>query len=250
MFLRLSATASAVLFSLSFSAAAETRTAPQPGCLDARIVETVHVASDSLLAVATQDGQRFRVDLHTACDAALASGAELGLLAREGWVCGAGNEFVQVQGAQGLCPIAGLASVDAREFARIAREAGARTLAQVEVKGRKPGFGGSADFCFASSQVRSWAESNQGLQVEVGQRGRRGSRSYRVELDDTCPDLGRFQNVEFESGAKNGLICGNTGDAVLVLDDRAAQGVASTSASRMGSRCTIREVFPLAQAGG
>lgn len=230
--------------------ATEARTAPQPGCLDARIVEAVHVAGESLLAVATQDGQRFRVQLQGACEAAMTPAAELGLLAREGWVCGAGNEFVQVQGAQGLCPIASLAAVDAREFARIAREASARTLAQVEVRGRKPGFGGSADFCFARNQVRSWAESNEGLQVEVGQRGRRGSRSYRVELDDTCPDLGRFQNVEFESGAKNGLICGNTGDAVLVLDDRSSQGVASIGASRMGSRCTIREVYPLEHAAG
>lgn len=243
---RISSLAFAVLLLGSTAAAAETRAPqPQPGCLDARIVETVHVLSETRLAVASSDGRRFAIELVSACADALAPGAQLGLLARDGWVCGGGNEFVKVQGAEGLCPIGSIGPVDSREFARLAREAGSLTLAQFEVRGRKAGFGGSADFCFQAGQVRSWSEANGGLQVVVGQRGRRGSRSYRVELDDTCPDLGRFENVDFQSGVGNGLICGNTGDVVIVQDDGATVGT-----SRLGSRCVVSEVYPMDASAG
>jgi hypothetical protein len=235
---------SAVLLIVCNGVLASERVPPQADCLDARKVEEFHVPSAWQISVALGDGQRFRLELASACEAATAPKAVLGLLAREGWVCGIGNEFLQVQGSEGLCPIAAVAPIEAREFARLAREAGQRSLAQIEVRGRAAGFGGSADFCFPASRVRSWAESSGGLQIEVGQRGRRGSRSYRVELDSTCPDLGRFENIDFQSGASNGLICGNTGDAVVVLDDGATLG-----ATRMGSRCAIREVYPLDAAG-
>ncbi|MDP2254213.1 MAG: hypothetical protein Q8J60_08525, partial [Thiobacillus sp.] len=53
-----------------------------------------------------------------------------------------------------------LAEIDSREFARLARTASSRTLATVEVKGKgRAGFGGSAEFCFASRHLRAWSES-------------------------------------------------------------------------------------------
>jgi hypothetical protein len=148
-----------------------------------------------------------------------------------------------------MCPIAALAPADGREFARLARDAGAlQQLDTVEVKRRRPaGFKGSEDFCFASRRVRSWSEVGQGLVIEVTGRGAGGNTRYRVELDSTCNELGRFQDIDFRSGANNGLICGNVGDAVVILpSDRA--GLARQAPSYMGLQCTIREVYPLAVA--
>lgn len=146
--------------------------APAADCLDARLVERFHVPSAWQLAVATSNGQRYRIELAEACPAATAEAAELTLLARDGWVCGEGA-FLRVQGAEGLCPVAALAVADQREFARLARAAGAlQQLDTVEVKRRRPsGFRGSDDFCFASRRVRSWSEVEQGLVIEVSGGG-------------------------------------------------------------------------------
>lgn len=239
---------------LACIAVAEARApAPSPDCLDARLVEAFHAPSAWQLAVALSNGQRFRVELAFACETVTRPGVELTLLAREGWVCGEGA-FVQVQPDDRpddqACAIAALAPVDGREFARLAREASDRRLAVVEVKGRRrSGFGGSADFCFASRHLRAWSEVGGGLVVETSVRRGGGRSQYRVELDGSCPDLGRFENIDFVSGANNGLICGNTGDTVVVLpDDRA--DLAAMGASRLGSRCAIREVYPLSMGPG
>jgi hypothetical protein len=232
----------------STSQASERSAAPAADCLDARLVERFHVPSAWQLAVATSNGQRYRVELAEACPAAIVEGAGLSLLAREGWVCGEGS-FLRVQGVEGLCPIAALAPADEREFARLARDAGAlQQLDTVEVKRRRPtGFKGSEDFCFASRRVRSWSEVEQGLVIEVTGRGAGGNTRYRVELDSTCNELGRFQDIDFRSGANNGLICGNVGDAVIILpSDRA--DLARQAPSRMSLQCTIREVYPLTAA--
>lgn len=223
--------------------------APSPDCLDARLVEAFHAPSAWQLAVALSNGQRFRVELANACDALVQPEAQPSLLAREGWACGEGA-FVQVQPGGETCAVAVLAPVDTREFARLAREASVRTLATVEVKGRgRAGFGGSPDFCFASRHLRAWSESDGGLLVETSARRGGGRSRYRVELDGSCPDLGRFENIDFQSGANNGLICGNTGDTVVILPDERAD-LASMGASRLGTQCAIREVYPLGAGAG
>ncbi len=239
----------ALACALACSAVEARSPAPAPDCLDARRVETFHAPSAWQLAVALSNGQRFRVELAEACEAVLQAEAQPSLLAREGWACGEGA-FVQVQPSGQTCAIAALAPVDGREFARLAREASSRTLATVEVKGgARPGFGGSADFCFASRHLRGWNEADGGLVVETSARRGGGRTRYRVELDGSCPDLGRFQNIDFASGANNGLICGNTGDTVVILPaDRADLG--GMAASRLGSRCPIREVYPLSNSPG
>ncbi|MBE5314288.1 MAG: hypothetical protein H4O13_02680 [Xanthomonadales bacterium] len=230
---------------LALSTAVEARSpAPSPDCLDARLIEAFHAPSAWQLAVALSNGQRFRVELADACEAVLQADAQPNLLAREGWACGEGA-FVQIQPGGATCAIAALAPVEPREFARLAREASARTLSTVEVKGKaRGGFGGSGDFCFAARHLRAWSESEGGLIVETSARRGGGPSVYRVELDGSCPDLGRFENIDFASGANNGLICGNTGDTVVILpDDRA--DIAAMGASRLASRCAIREVYPL-----
>ena len=238
------------LIALALAGPAAARSpAPSPDCLDARLVEAFHAPSAWQLAVALSNGQRFRVELAEACEAVLQAEAQPSLLAREGWACGEGA-FVQVQPGGATCAIAALAPVEPREFARLAREASARRLATVEVRGKAhSGFGGSADFCFASRHLRAWNEADGGLVVETSARRGAGRARYRVELDSSCPDLGRFENIDFASGANNGLICGNTGDTVVILpDDRADLG--GMAASRLGSRCPIREVYPLAVSPG
>jgi hypothetical protein len=240
--------ASALGLCSAMSQASERSAAPSADCLDARLVEGFHVPSAWQLAVATSDGQRYRIELAEACPAAVADGAELSLLAPEGWVCGEGS-FLRVQGVEGMCPVAALAATDEREFARLARDAGAlQQLETVEVKRRRPGgFKGSEDFCFASRRVRSWSEVGQGLVIEIAGRGVGRHTRYRVELDSTCNELGRFQDIDFRSGANNGLICGNVGDAVIILpSDRA--DLARQAPSRMSLQCTIREVYPLTAA--
>ncbi|SDD36543.1 hypothetical protein [Aquimonas voraii] len=238
------------LMALALAGAAAARSpAPSPDCLDARLVEDFHAPSAWQLAVALSNGQRFRVELAEACESLLQAEAQPSLLAREGWACGEGA-LVQVQPGGETCGIAALAPVESREFARLAREASARRLATVEVRGRgRSGFGGSADFCFASRHLRAWNEVDGGLVVEASARRGGGRASYRVELDGSCSDLGRFENIDFASGANNGLICGNTGDTVIILpDDRA--DLAGMAASRLGSHCPIREVYPLAVSPG
>lgn len=223
--------------------------APSPDCLDARLIEAFHSPSASQLAVALSNGQRFRVELADACEAVTRPEAEPSLLAREGWACGEGA-FVKVEPGGETCAVATLAEIDSREFARLARTASSRTLATVEVKGKgRAGFGGSADFCFASRHLRAWSESDGGLVVETSARRGGGRSQYRVEIDGSCPDLGRFKNVDFQSGANNGLICGNTGDTVIILPDE-RQDLAVMAASRLGSRCAIREVYPLSISPG
>lgn len=239
-----------LLLALACSSEADARSpAPSPDCLDARRVEAFHAPSPWQLAVALDNGQRFRVELADACQAVLQPDAQPSLLAREGWACGEGA-FVQVRPGGATCAIAALAPVDAREFARLAREAAARILPTVEVKGQgRHGFGGSADFCFASRHLRAWSEADGGLVVETSTRRGAGRSVYRVELDGSCPELGRFENIDFASGANNGLICGNTGDTVIILPDARAD-LGGMPASRLGSRCPIREVYPLAGSPG
>jgi hypothetical protein len=237
-------------FALAASPAIDARSpAPSPDCLDARLVEALHAPSAWQLAVALSNGQRFRVELADACEAVLEAGAQPTLLAREGWACGEGA-FLKVEPSGQTCPIAALAPVEPREFARLAREAAARALPTVEVEGQgRRGFGGSADFCFASRHLRAWSEVDGGLVVETSMRRSAGRSVYRVELDGSCPDLGRFENIDFASGANNGLICGNAGDTVIILPDARAD-LGGMAASRLGSRCPIREVYPLAVGPG
>lgn len=219
--------------------------APSPDCLDARRVDRVYPVSAWQLAVAQADGRRFRVELGAECPAVLAADAKLSLLSHEGWACGGAREFVVDASSGAACPIAALAPADAREFAALLRDAGqgdGGQLAVVEVRAKAPrAFRGSHDHCFAARHVRAWSESGEALEVEVSGARSGGNTRYRVELGEVCPDLGRAVSVGFRSGTDNGVICGNAGDRVELLD------VGLIPVTPLGSRCAIREVFPVAQ---
>jgi hypothetical protein len=243
--LKLSMPVAFALAACTVHAAAPRLAAPSPDCLDARQVDRVFPVSAWQLAIVQADGRRFRVELASACPAVLADEVRLSLMSKEGWACGRSREYVVDAHSGAVCSIAALAPVDAREFAGLLRDArhdDSGRLAAVEVKAQRPrAFRGTYDHCFAVRDVRPWSESDEALEVVVSGRRSGGNTRYRVELGEVCPDLGRAVSVGFRSGAENGVICGNAGDRVELLD------VGIISVTPLGSRCSIREVFPIAQ---
>ena len=194
------------------------------------------------VAILDQQGNHFRIDLAGECPATDRSGASL--LAKDGWVCGSGREYVKVQDQ--LCPLAGMHVIDAREYARLARAAGTAgevaTLETVQVRGQRGrGFIGSHSYCFSPRFMRSWAEDGRGLLVEMPPQRAGGNRHYRVELAQSCPELFAAPAIRFESGVGTGVICGNPGDRVVVETetDRFRAGVASRV------QCMVSAVYPV-----
>jgi hypothetical protein len=237
------------------------RVPPAPGCLDARQMAEVRQASSRQLAVQGQDGQRFRITLGEDCPGAGEASAVL--LAREGWVCGAGGELVRI-GAS-VCAVAGVERIDARAYAAMAREASIRsadddvkTLETVQVRApQRKGFAGSPSFCFNPRYLRAWSEDSKGMLVELSPRRSGGHRYYRVELAQTCPDLDSAPAIVFRSGVGIGLICGNPGDRVIAQDsgggsvfDAGDPGFVFADdprrSGRMGMRvqCSVAAVYP------
>ncbi|MBE5314287.1 MAG: hypothetical protein H4O13_02675 [Xanthomonadales bacterium] len=243
--LKLSMPVALALAACTVHAAAPRPAAPSPDCLDARQVDRVFPVSAWQLAIVQADGRRFRVELDAACPAVLSDDARLSLLSNEGWACGGAREFVVDASSGTRCGIAALAPADEREFAALLRDAGRRDsdrLAAVEVRASAPrAFRGTHDHCFAARHVRAWSESGDALEVEVSAPRSGGNSRYRIELGEVCPDLGRAVSVGFRSGTDNGVICGNVGDRVELID------VGLMPVTALGSRCSIREVFPIAQ---
>lgn len=217
-------------------------------------MQEVRQVHSRLLTVLTDDDRRFRLDLAGDCPLAETGGATL--LANEGWVCGRAREFVR--SGQHLCPIAGVQTVDAREYAALARagdQAGITTLDTVNVRvERRKGFAGSYSYCFNPRYMRAWSEDNEGLIVEMSPRRAGGNRYYRVELGLSCPDLYSAPAVSFHSGVGIGLICGNPGDQVVAqtegedIERAYLQGngfAPSFSQNRAGKvRCSVTAVYP------
>jgi hypothetical protein len=236
------------------------RVPPAPGCLDARQMAEVRQASSTELAVQGRDGQRFRITLSEGCPGA--GRADAVLLAREGWVCGTGQEYVRI--GEATCAVTGIAAIDAREYAAMARAAsmqtadGVTTLETVEVRApQRRGFAGSSSFCFNPRYMRAWSEDSEGMLVELSPRRSGGHRYYRVELAHGCPDLDSSPAITFRSGVGIGLICGNPGDRVVAQDsgdgslfDSGDAGMMFADDERRWSRrgirvqCSVSAVYP------
>lgn len=221
----------------------ERAAAPTEGCLDARLMQEMRWSDARTLAILDQQGNRFRIDLTDDCSATDRSGASL--LAKDGWVCGVGREYVRVQ--EQVCSLAGIRAIDAKEYARLARSGDSggddvTTLETVQVRShRGRGFIGSHSYCFSPRFMRSWAEDGRGLLVEMPPQRAGGNRHYRVELAQSCPELFAAPAIRFESGVGVGVICGNPGDRVVVEteNDRFRAGVASRV------RCRVSAVYPV-----
>ncbi|NUO77635.1 MAG: hypothetical protein HOQ32_16690 [Lysobacter sp.] len=223
--------------------------APAPHCLDARAMDEVRQSSDRTLAVVQNDGRRFRVDLQEDCPAAAAD-AQASVLAREGWVCGTGNEYVR--SGQRLCPVAAVAEIDTKTYAELAlashrRHGDVATLEAVEVRAEKRrGFGGSVQYCLNPRYMRGWNEDGKGLVVEVSPQRSGGNRYYRVELAYSCPELFDATTIELRSGMGISAVCGNPGDTVVAVPEmREGQGIARSGGVLSRISCPIASVYPI-----
>ncbi|SEK92496.1 hypothetical protein SAMN05428989_1079 [Pseudoxanthomonas sp. GM95] len=220
------------------------RVPPAPQCLDARQITDTRQVDASTLVIASGASQFHTVTLAGECPA-LEAASRQQLLARDGWVCGGPNEYVQAD--QQRCPVAAVATIDGKTFAAMARAAdqaaGAATLDTVQVVGpqRGQGFRGSPSYCFAPRYVRSWASDPQGLLVEVSRRHPGGHGWYRVELAGSCPELARSPEVNFRSQMDIGMICGNPGDVVLPT----ARPEGFHNSGLGGISCQVGAVYPV-----
>lgn len=232
--------------------AAERAPAPADNCLDARSVERARSLDEHTLVVAAANG-RFVVSHTPGCDVRQTAT----LLATEGWVCGAANEFVRVDGK--ACPVTSVARVDARTYAGLAAAAdkrgyfamkqGETALEPVEVTApvrKSRGFRGDVDYCFAIDAVRGWALDGNELVVQTSKRRAGGNGSYRVVLGSSCPELEWADSVEFRSGVGVGMICGNAGDKALAVDTTLEPGIEQRGPMLMARTggCPIAAVYP------
>lgn len=238
------------LLLLASPASAERSPPPAPDCLDARVVTQMRQLNPTTLIVASGES-RFRIEVEGACpDMAAGSAA---LLAAEGWVCGAGREFVQT--AAQLCPIRSVQPIASRDYAQLARAAdhahGGETLAAVEVHGKrsaKRGFWGSYDYCFRPSQMRAWAADDDGILVQTSKTRSGGYGAYRVELGGSCPQIAFQPNLRMRSGLGLDLICGNAGDEALLFDDGSSRpivGDVDFSGEQYRFRAALQRACPI-----
>jgi hypothetical protein len=237
------------------SAAAEQPPPPAPYCFNAREVREVHQSDARTLALRLGDESRYRLELADACPDAL-TGARTTLVSRDGWVCGSNEEYVDLGDRR--CAVAGLAKIDAREYADHAlrsRRAGRApdTLETIAVRAeRRRTFGGSTAFCLDARYMRGWREDGSDIVVEMSPMRSGGTRYYRVELAGQCTEMTTTQTLRLESPSGGSAICGTPGDrAIFARDDTVVFGNASilrplsegALAARFG--CPISRVYPL-----
>ena len=222
--------------------------APAAHCLDASNVAVVRQAKADSVAVRTGDGKAFRLEFIAACPGIM-DGTQVGLDTPGGWACGRPGERLMVDGRS--CGISAVAPIDSRAFAEVARESSRqhlKTLPGVTVtarsieEDRRRRFRGSPDFCFATRNVRGWNTSGKGITVETNPRRNAGNRFYRVEVGGGCRNFSGIDTVEFVSGLKNGLVCGNPGDSMVAVVLSVAAMIEVPSSR---SYCPVTAVYPV-----
>jgi len=241
-------------FTLPDAAAEEVplpRKAPAESCVDARALASARPLSEHELLVLQTDGAATRLTFEADCIGKLGFAGELQLLAPEGFVCPDATALLR-RTAGGDCAVQSMQPLDARALAAALRSApGTPALAPIDVRGGKPqrAFSGTHAHCFAERQARSYTEDGEGLIVRVRRSRSGGNSEYRVVLEGACPDLLRWYSIGFKSGANNGVICGNPGDAVIekleFLPPIAGFELGTPASPRIGEQCAIREVYPL-----
>lgn len=143
---------------------------PAPHCFSARDVREVRQSDPQTLAIRLGDGARYRLELADACPGAMRA-QSLRLTSRQGWICGSNEEILEM--GERRCAVAGLARIDAREYAEHAlhsdRQGGnVAELATLEVRGkRRRGFGGTTAYCVDARYMRGWSEGKGDLIVEM-----------------------------------------------------------------------------------
>lgn len=234
--------------------AAERPAAPAPYCFDARDIREAVQGDAHTIAVRLGDESRYRLELIDACPAALRRD-NVKIASRHGWVCGSNDEQVISDGR--ACPLAGVAKIDAREFAELAMR-GQRPaprdgeLETVEVRGRRRiGFSGSTAYCFDTRHMRGWREDGSNLVVEVSPIRSGGNRYYRVELASVCSEMTNASRLNIVSPTGGSAVCGNAGDRAYFSGDGTwAPGsgtVESLFANGLAVRtgCEVVRVYPV-----
>jgi hypothetical protein len=179
--------------------------APAAHCLDARTVSDVWWQSPTQLLVATGE-KLHRVSTATECPAT-ASGTSL--LARDGWVCGAGGEFLQSSDLR--CPISAVEALSKSE-ARRAMRARRHAESRVGATPLQQAFDGGSDHCLDPTRMRSWSVDGNDLIVTTARAGSSGPTRFRIALVGNCPDAQVRDILYWRSATGLGRICGVPGE--------------------------------------
>jgi len=225
--------------------------------MDSRAIAQARHLSPRVLITQGAQGHH-RIDLSETCPLGSAD-ADVAVVAPQGWVCGAENEFVRIAGR--VCAIGSVTAIDAREYAQLTRQSdgasirGVATLDAVEVRpDARRRFAASHEYCVDPRQVRGWNVENGGVIVNTSSRRSGGNSWYRLELGRSCPELEMSRSMVLHSGVGIGWICGNAGDAVVAQGHYfggsgfAEPAINSMLASRSG--CPVTAVYPIDQLAG
>ena len=195
----------AVAIALSVAAGEMRAPAPAAHCLDARAVSDVWWQSPTQLLVAT--GERLhRVSTAMECPADAAGGS---LLARDGWVCGAGGEFLQLSNAR--CPISAVEPLNKPEARRALRDS-RHAESRVGATPLQQAFDGSIDHCLDPTRMRNWSVDGSDLIVTTARAGSTGPTRFRVSLVGNCPEAQVRDILYWRSATGSGRICGVPGE--------------------------------------
>ncbi|GMU44376.1 MAG: hypothetical protein IT479_04355 [Xanthomonadales bacterium] len=227
---------------LAAASAAGRPPAPEVDCLDARSISGVwRIFPDQLLVRSA--GRRFRLQFSAACEADPARSV---LLAREGWVCGRGGEFLQ-SGTQ-RCSVAGVHPINAIEF----RQALAQAHHARPVAGDlRDALAGHVGRCFDPGRVRAWSLQGDSVVVQTSAVGTGGRTRYRVSFSGACPEAGILNEVVWKPVAGLIGICGVPGEYAVFGSQH--KDVALLARSFLAGResipaergCAIERVEPL-----
>jgi hypothetical protein len=206
-----------LVLALSMTVAAGDARAPAPAahCLDARAVSDVWWQSPTQLLVATGD-RLHRISTSMECPAS-ASGAAL--LARDGWVCGTGGEFLQSSNLR--CPISAVEPLD-RSQARRAMRDRRHAESRVDATPLQQAFDGSIDHCLDPTRMRSWSVDGNDLIVTTARAGSSGPTRFRITLVGNCPDAQVRDVLYWRSATGLGRICGVPGEFAVFTSQHTA----------------------------
>lgn len=220
-----------------------TRTAPSANCMDARGLREMNQVSPDTLSVRAADQSTWRITFADACPNVLAS-PHPQVLAKEGWVCGNGDERVVTDTAH--CRVQSVAPISSKEFAWEARQNdrdGLQTLATVNVTERKRTLRGSPSYCFNTRHVRGYGDNAKGFTVQTNPKRSGGFSEYVVEVGATCRGLLHSPEIHFRSGFGTSMICGHPGDTVVLHQPEEFHNRRSMLSV---DRCEVLAVYPVA----
>lgn len=241
---RSSAALCGLLLATAVHAGALERVPPAASCLDAQDMRELNQISPRSVSLLTGDQSTWRITFTEDCPGIL-DAATARLEAPRGWACGTPHERVVVDGRH--CPVAAVARIPRSEFAAEARQTDRQpmpTLPTVNVAGTRRSFRGSPSYCFTARSVRSWGEDSKGLLVQTNPRTSGGNREYRIEVAGFCDALISSPTINFRSGFQNGLICGNPGDRIEMIQPIDNDPRLNLSSSGLRRHCQILAVYP------